>query len=205
MGNIDTRWSRWYVPDSWQMTRDGHHSTTWYQSLWLYWMIVAWAKCFSIIENTLWLCQQFAIENGHLYWIYRWKMVIFHSFLYVYQRVYRQQKCSFVSKWGGQWHLKVKGFVETTLISHDISWLRMGRQSSLTTNKERGCNCKSLSLTKCKSSTTCQPSESLPMDDKCCNMYHGHLGCGCEGFLHLTMRKPQCICMTLCCRFQTWT
>ena len=51
-------------------------------------------------EITCWICERvfghkpvtlwqfnIAIENDHLYWIFPLKMVIFHSFLYVYQRV----------------------------------------------------------------------------------------------------------------------
>ena len=35
-----------------------------------------------------------AIENGHLWLIFPWKMVIFHSFWYVYQRVSKNQMSS---------------------------------------------------------------------------------------------------------------
>ena len=41
-----------------------------------------------------------AIENGHLYWIFPLKMVIFHSFLYVYQGYCQWSPMSVPRIWG---------------------------------------------------------------------------------------------------------
>ena len=47
--------------------------------------------------------EQFAIENGQLYLIYLFNMVIFHSFLCVYQKVSRRNL--------GIWLLRLMGFI----------------------------------------------------------------------------------------------
>ena len=60
----------------------------------LFWTIIpqdfslGWGRHLDDFPGTLWLCQKFAIENGHLWWIYPLKMVDLSIVMLVYQRVY---------------------------------------------------------------------------------------------------------------------